>query len=331
MRHGRMENVMEALYSYGVRKIVESIGNVKPSEKVLIVSDYSMKNIAERVCTSVCSIGAECVLSYMQPRQWDCQEPPVMISHAMMAADVIIIPVSVSIAWTKAVTSARDNGARVMLMTGYTDDIFIRPALIKTNFQEQALLCAKLAKKYDAASTIHLYTDKGTDFVFNKYGRNANKVGAVPEPGEIRAVPDIEINIVPLEGTSHGKLIVDGSIPYLGIGVLDSSIEINVENGKINSILGDINAKTLETDLAHFNDINVYNIAEFGVGLNPNASLSGVMLEDEGVFGTVHIGIGSSCHFGGLVDAPIHYDLIIKNVCVELDGRLIQRGRELFI
>ncbi|MDP4182416.1 MAG: leucyl aminopeptidase [Bacillota bacterium] len=322
--------MQEAIYSFGARKLVENVGNIKPHEKVLIVSDFAMKVIAERLTCAVSAIGAECVVCYMKPREWDCQEPPEMIAEAMKKADVILTPVSVSIAWTNAITNAKKNGARVMLMTGFTDEIFARPALVLTNFQEQAKLCAKLADIYDKASRVRLYTEKGTDFTFEKQGRYANKVGPIPVSGECRAAPDIEINIVPIEGTSQGKLVVDGSIPYLGIGVLDTSVEFVVKDGLIVSITGDRNAQKLADNLAQFENQNVYNIAEFGIGLNPNACLSGVMLEDEGVFGTVHIGIGSSCHFGGLVDAPIHYDLLIKNVCIELDGKLIQRGREIF-
>lgn len=55
------------------------------------------------------------------------------------------------------------------------------------------------------------------------------------------------------------------------------------------------------------------------------------MLEDEGVFGTIHIGIGTNIALGGNVHAPIHYDLIIKDVKIELDGTIVQEGRKLFL
>lgn len=321
----------ECLYAFGARKLLENVGNIKAHEKVLIVSDFKMSKVAERLANTLAALGAEFVLCYMEPRKWDCQEPPDMVAVAMKQADVIVIPVSVSIAWTNAVTSAREQGARIMLMTGFTDDIFASPALIETNFQQRADLCAKLSELYDKASLVRLSTPSGTDFTFRKEGRKANKVGPIPVPGEIRAAPDIEINVVPLEGTSSGTLIIDGSIPYLGIGVLNEPVECVVEDGLITSIKGDLNAKRLSDNLASFNNKNVYNIAEFGVGLNPNARLCGTMLEDEGVFGTIHIGIGSSEFFGGLVSAPIHYDLIIKNVRIELDGVVVQDNKTLYL
>ncbi len=217
-------------------------------------------------------------------------------------------------------------------MTAFNDDIFKSEALLKTNYIEQEEVCNRLAAKYSEASWIHLKSDNGTDFTFKIGGEKVNIVSSIVKKGELGSSPNIEINVVPLEGTANGILIVDGSVPYLGIGVLEKPIRIKVENGFISSIEEDTkNAKILSDNLKSFENKNVYNIAEFGVGLNPNAKLRGIMLEDEGVFGTIHIGIGTSISLGGRTDAPIHYDLIIKDVNVELDGQTIQKGRNLYI
>lgn len=56
----------------------------------------------------------------------------------------------------------------------------------------------------------------------------------------------------------------------------------------------------LKADLAAKQDPNVYNIAEMGVGLNPQCRFMGFMLEDEGVYGSAHIGIGTSITLGAL-------------------------------
>lgn len=50
----------------------------------------------------------------------------------------------------------------------------------------------------------------------------------------------------------------------------------------------------LKRDLEAKNDPNDYNIAEMGVGFNPQCRFMGFMLEDEGVFGSAHIGMGTS-------------------------------------
>ncbi len=79
----------------------------------------------------------------------------------------------------------------------------------------------------------------------------------------------------------------------------------------------------LRTDLAAKNDPNVYNIAELGVGLNPKSEMTGVMLDDEGVLGSAHIGIGTNITLGGCLKTMIHYDLVFWKPTIELDGKVV--------
>ena len=79
----------------------------------------------------------------------------------------------------------------------------------------------------------------------------------------------------------------------------------------------------LKEDLDSKQDPNVYNVAEMGLGLNPNCRFMGFMLEDEGVYGTAHIGIGTSITLGGTAKAACHYDLIMKDATVTADGKMI--------
>ncbi|MBW1699434.1 MAG: hypothetical protein JRK26_21890 [Deltaproteobacteria bacterium] len=43
------------------------------------------------------------------------------------------------------------------------------------------------------------------------------------------------------------------------------------------------------------------------------------MLNDEGVLGTIHIGIGTSSNLGGSTKAKTHFDVIIQRPTVFLD------------
>jgi leucyl aminopeptidase (aminopeptidase T) len=51
--------------------------------------------------------------------------------------------------------------------------------------------------------------------------------------------------------------------------------------------------------------------------------MQGIMLEDEGVFGSVHIGIGTNITLGGNVKAAIHYDLLMWEATIDLDGDIV--------
>ena len=73
------------------------------------------------------------------------------------------------------------------------------------------------------------------------------------------------------------------------------------------------------------------NLAEFGIGTNPNARLIGNVLEDEKVLGTCHIALGDNSTFGGKVRAGIHVDGIFLRPTVELDGKIIMKKGKLSI
>jgi leucyl aminopeptidase (aminopeptidase T) len=51
-----------------------------------------------------------------------------------------------------------------------------------------------------------------------------------------------------------------------------------------------------------------------------------VMLEDEGVLGSAHIGVGTNITLGGTVKAPCHYDLLVWNPRIEIDGEVVIEG-----
>lgn len=321
----------ELIYVDGARKLVSHNANVRENETVLVVADYPMADIAARVANAARACGAEVVVSFMAPRAWDCQEPPAMIAAAMLEADVIFSPVTVSIAWSKALRNALNRGARSILMTGFTDEIFTRPALLDTDFKARSSLCRVYADALTQAATVTLTSPRGTDLSFSAEGRKGNIVSSMPGPGETGAAPNIEVNVIPLEGTANGIVIFDECIPHLGIGILETPLTCVVEDGFVIEISGGKEADLLRDNLASHNDPNCYNVAELGIGLNPNARISGTKLEDQGVLGTIHLAVGMNKTMGGKTAAPIHYDLIMGEPAVFLDGELVQSGRRVFI
>ena len=76
---------------------------------------------------------------------------------------------------------------------------------------------------------------------------------------------------------------------------------------------------------------NARNIAEFGIGTNDSAKLSGVILEDEKVKGTVHIALGNNVSMGGKVNVPIHLDGVMKKPTVYLDNKILMKNGKLLI
>jgi leucyl aminopeptidase (aminopeptidase T) len=71
-----------------------------------------------------------------------------------------------------------------------------------------------------------------------------------------------------------------------------------------------------------------HNLAELGVGTNDRAQLTGLVLEDEKILGTVHVAFGASAGIGGTVGVPIHLDVVVVGPTLEVDGRtVLEEGR----
>jgi leucyl aminopeptidase (aminopeptidase T) len=66
------------------------------------------------------------------------------------------------------------------------------------------------------------------------------------------------------------------------------------------------------------------------VGTNDRATLTGNVLEDEKILGTIHVAFGASAGIGGTVSVPIHLDVVVLDVSLELDGTpVLEAGRYL--
>ena len=317
--------------SPGAERLVHVNGRVQPGEAVVIVTDPTMRRYADAVAQAARIAGAAVTVCIIPMRDQDGQEPPPPVARAMAAAAVIFSPVRISITHTRAMRAALDAGARVCMMTAYTDAIMTSPALLETDFGAQAGLCRRLGSAFTEGESVRLTSPRGTDLRFGIEDRVANVLTNIPDPGELAPVPDIEVNVVPVTGSAEGTLIADASVPYLGIGVLDEPIVCTVRRGYIVNITGGAQADFLREHLESFGDRHCFNVAELGVGLNPNARLTGEMLEDEGVMGTIHIGIGTSHTLGGEVVAPTHYDLLMWEPTITVDGRMVQRGSEVLV
>ena len=202
----------------------------------------------------------------------------------MLHSSVILSLCSWSLAHTNARIKAGISGARFLSLPEYSIDFIKNPAIL-CDYESLAPSCLKVADLLTAASLVEIKSDIGTDLVLNIKNRTGNYCpGFVEKPGELGSPPDIEANISPQEKLSQGKVFIDGSITCEGIGLLKETVSININDGrikdidcknkvitnKLNEIMGDKNSKRRV-------------LAEFGIGLNPLAKLTGIMLTDEGV------------------------------------------------
>ncbi len=320
----------ELLMLKGAKTLVDVCTKVKPREKVLIVTDHRKFAIAKILATVSIDRGAETIITLMQPREKAGQEPPDPVAEAMKRADVVFVPVSTSITHTHAVKNAAAAGARIIVMTDFTEEMMIHGGL-EADFEALKPVCRKVAERFGQGNRVKVTTPAGTHLEMEISGRRGNALYCIVERGEFSTVPTVEAHVSPIEGTANGNLVVNASIPYLGIGVLKEPVRVDVKDGFITRIEGGSQADILRRDLESHGDRNVFNIAEIGVGLNPKCRLCGIMLEDEGVVSTCHIGIGTNITLGGNVKTAVHYDLLMWDPKIEVDGEIVLNGPKVFV
>lgn len=314
--------MMEALMFKGARTIVDVCVKLERGESVYIVTDMYKEGIAQVLAAAAIERGAEVIVGIIEPRERAGMEPPRLVAEGMKHADVVLLPVSRSITHTHAVKDAAAAGARLLVLTDFAEEMLIRGG-IEADFQAVKPVCKAVAEAFAKGRTLRISSPGGTDLRVDITGRRGNALYCMVEPGEFSTVPTVEANVSPVEGSAEGRIVADASVPYLGIGLLDEPIVAEVKGGFITSMRGGRQASILRADLESHGDPNSFNIAEIGVGLNPKCRMVGIMLEDEGVVGSAHIGIGTSITLGGTIKAPCHYDLLMWHPRIEVDGVVV--------
>ena len=85
----------------------------------------------------------------------------------------------------------------------------------------------------------------------------------------------------------------------------------------------DMPAEMIEHAKARFG-VGEVQICEFGIGTNVHARVIPTGPIFEKTYGSVHIGCGCNDTFGGKLGGDKHYDCIIQNPTITVDGKLFE-------
>jgi leucyl aminopeptidase (aminopeptidase T) len=307
----------------GARKIVSECARITPEERVLVITDTGRDlAVAYALMEAAIEVGSEVTVITMKERDAPGLEPPPQVSKSMLESDVILQVTSTIMGYTQAKKDACKKGARFAAMTCMIPEILTSPALTDTNFEDLKPFVEKMSEIVTAAKRARLTTSKGTDLTMSLEGRNAELCTAILEtPGKLSGMPDLEVYIAPVEDSVNGTVIVDATISSSGL--VTSPMKLTIKDGIVQKIEGGKEAETLRTILENQKNAHVYQVAELGIGLNPNAHLRGAIIEDEGVLGTAHVAVGDNTLMNGVNKAPIHIDMVMKDPTVELDGNVV--------
>jgi leucyl aminopeptidase (aminopeptidase T) len=315
---------MEALRKAAEIAVRECMG-VRAGESVLVIFDAPKRRIGQALWEVAKEVGAEAMAVEIIPRTLNGEEPPEAVAEMMKAVDVILAPTSKSITHTEARRAACACGARAATLPGITEEMLIRT--LSADYRVIAERSRRVAEALKGVRRAHITSAEGTDLtiVLSPERSAVADTGLVHEKGGCTNLPAGEAYVAPLEGKSHGVLVVDGSMA--GLGLLKTPIRLTVRDGLAVEISGDEEADRLREMIAPYEDLG-RNIAELGIGTNDKAMVTGVVLEDEKGMGTVHVALGDNASMGGTVHAPIHLDgVLLKPTLVVDETVLVEAGK----
>ncbi|MHC1685561.1 MAG: aminopeptidase [Clostridiaceae bacterium] len=302
--------------------LLTTCSDCKKGENILIVTDPTSIDVA-RIMWDAMDKYTNKSIAMMDERTMHGQDPNRIVAAAMAEADVIFGCTKFSLFHSQARRDAVAGGARFVNMVDYNVDMMKKGGLY-CDFESIGEICSKVAKRLEGGKVCHITTASGSDFTCSIADRAPNPQYARSlVAGASSSPPDVECATCAVEGTGEGIVYIDGSIPHPELGLITDEIKLTIKNGLIVAIEGGEQAKKLERIMKEFNDPNVYNVGEIGLGLNPMCELNGRMLEDEGCGGTVHFGCGDNRGFGGIVASAYHLDMVFKNPTLTVDGKII--------
>ena len=312
-------------YEKGIRTIVSDCLGTKREERAIVICDRPKRKIGRDLFDALVGAGAEAVLCEIIPRKQHSEEPPKYVADILSSADVFLVPTSKSMTHTQARRKAVGNGARGATLPDVTEEMIART--MSADYRDIHKRTVKLAKGFKDAKRIHITTKAGTDVQIVVDGRDFRlDTGVLARPGSFSNLPAGELYVAPVEEKSSGIVVFDAR--FSGIGLLSQPIVIEIEKGIAKKIKGDKGKLAKMLDAA---GPNGRNLAELGIGTNDRAKITGNVLEDEKVMGTIHLAFGDNSTFGGKVKVDVHLDALVLKPTVEVDGKVIMKnGRLMF-
>lgn len=317
-------HISSGLHSAALIAVRDCMG-LQPGERALVVTDAPLRTIGYAVFEAARGLGNEAVLVEMPPRRTNGEEPPAEVAELMTRFDVVLCPTSKSLTHTDSRRQASATGARIATLPGVTEEVMVR--CMNADYQAIAARTFRLCDLMRTTKAIRVTAPAGTDITMPVEGREPHaSSGLFREKGLWGNLPTGEAYLAPLEGLSNGLVVVDGSMA--SIGMVDEPIRIAVQDGCATEIAGGESARRL-VELLEPHGRDGRTVAEFGIGTNDKAILTGVILEDEKVMGTIHIAFGDNKSMGGSVRVASHLDGLVKRPTVWFDDRLVMEDGRL--
>lgn len=179
-----------------------------------------------------------------------------------------------------------------------------------------------IAKK---GGEIHMTCPKGSDLRLRADGRFWINDDGKPNPPSapvtqyIHNLPVGEVFVAPIEDSAHG-VVFPKSLPGQSV----RGLRLEFDGGSKAKVSAEEGFEFVKPRLERATG-NPYCIAEFAFGTNPCGDM---LLATEKAYGTCHVAIGQNTWLGGENECSLHWDFLVENPTVTIDGAPIVREGE---
>lgn len=255
------------------------------------------------------------------------QAREIVTSFRGQVANIVIALSNNSTSHTSFRRLACHAGARFASLPHFDPEMF--GTSMTVDWKALAERTARLVETVNRAEWLNVECPNGTAMHICKKGRHAEgDDGLLTADGAFGNLPAGEAYLAPLEGESHGRMVIE----WGPTAKLQSPLTLTITDGVVTRIDGeDPLRQRLEARFAE--SPNCRNLAELGIGTNDKASRPDNVLEAEKILGTIHLALGDNTGFGGKTAAPFHEDYVFYQPTVTLimaDGKedvIIDNGK----
>lgn len=298
------------------RNIARGLGR-PPSLSALVVCSAVKRGFADRVASALGEVGISASVSELAGVEDSARcERLLRLRHLLPEIaptwGLVFLIAPSDAAFLFDVVGRPDRGIRIASDHLYADFLMSLPGLIRTMSADpceleefKALLLSALGQ----ASELEVTTPVGTC---------------------VRLVPrrwldcSGEVFTAPVEGLASGVIAVDGCAYW---GPPRNPFVLRLEGGKVVNLdeldLADEQQKMVFIDLTR--DANARVLAEFGLGVNPNALEDADLMEAEQARGTCHFGFGHSLEYEGSNVSSYHFDLVVRRPTIRVGDRVAMK------
>ncbi|MET3394662.1 2,5-dihydroxypyridine 5,6-dioxygenase [Variovorax sp. 1140] len=224
-----------------------------------------------------------------------------------------------------------ESGTKILLAVE-PPEVLVRAVPTEAD-RERVLAASKLLK---AARKMHVTSPAGTDVTF-KLGDypTISEYGFCEEPGRWDHWPSGFLFTFANEGGSDGTIVIDrGDILLPQKNYVSEKVTMQLREGFVRSIEGDIDAALLREFMEAYKDPEAYAIAHIGWGMQPRCYWHTLSLvdreatsgQDARAFeGNFLFSLGPNNEAGGPRTTPCHLDIPLRNCTVKLDDVVVVR------